>query len=111
MNDLLSAWDATGVLANIELVSDVDDETLIPRNAEWMVKANIAIMIAGEYGIPISQSMAVDATQSVEEWLKATLSLTEVQPPATLPRGSGNRHFDDYETDFFIPTGSGKDNF
>ena len=107
LNDMLSSWNANGVLTGVRLLNDINAETFIPRDAEWAVKANLAIILAGEYGVEISTAMAYDASNSLAEMTKARIDLSEINPPDILPRGSGNIQRDD--SDFFPAYGA--DNF
>jgi hypothetical protein len=104
MNDLLAHWDATGTLKGVPLMDDVNDTVDCPRYAERAIKASIAVMIAGEYNVPVTQAMAVDVSDGLAAMIAAGGSLSiDIEFPDTLPRGSGNR--DDYYTyvdeDFF----------
>ena len=104
LNDLLASWDATGTLKGVARVYDVSDELSEPRHATWALKANVALSLAGEYGIALSQGMVYDATESVNQMVTAATNLRDVEFPSTLPIGSGNR--DEYGTGYdrdFIP--------
>lgn len=111
LNDMLSSWSSTETLTGVEQIEDVNDETLIPRYAEWAVKANLTIMLASEYQIPVTQGMAHDATYSKSEMVKARLNLLEIDYPPTLPIGSGNHVNWATDRDFFTPEESAKENF
>lgn len=103
LNDLLSTWDATGTLKGVAPIQDVGEDLKEPRYATWALKANIAILLAGEYGIEVTRALANDASQSLTELIKASINLQDLEYPSTLPIGSGNR--DDYgygyDRDFF----------
>jgi hypothetical protein len=105
LNDLLAHWDATGTLKGVPLMDDVNDTVNCPRYAERAIKASIAVMIAGEYNVPVTQAMAVDVTDGVGAMIAAGPSINiGIEFPDTLPVGSGNR--DDYYTyvdDNFFP--------
>ena len=105
MNDILAHWDANGTLKGVPLLNDINDRVACPRYAERAIKASIAIMIAGEYNVPVTQAMAEDVYSGVSAMIAAgnTLSI-DIEYPDTLPVGSGNR--DDYYTyvdDNFFP--------
>ena len=101
LNDLLSTWDATGTLKGVPPIAEVDDIVKAPRHALWALKANVAILLAGEYGIQVSQAMANDATSSMREMVKASIDLSNVEYPDSLPSGSGNINTDYADEDFF----------
>ena len=90
LNDLLAQWGTNGTLQGAVPVENVDDEVVVPRFADGALKANLAIRLIGEFGGDVTQAMAFDATDSLNELLKASLDLT-VSYPSTLPVGSGNQ--------------------
>jgi hypothetical protein len=103
LNDILNSWNATGVLKGIGPVEDTDKDLLEPDYASWALKATLAVMIAGEYGIEITQAMAADKTESMNALISATADLNNTEYPSTLPIGSGNRdqYGYGYDRDFF----------
>jgi len=103
LNDLIKSWGASGLLVGVAPVQDVGDDLNEPDEATWALKANIAVIIAGEYRIEITQSMAVDASQSKNLLITATANLNDTEYPSTLPIGSGNRnqYGYGYDRDFF----------
>lgn len=90
LNDLLSNWDGTGILKGTDPVMNPSDELAVPRYASWAIKSNLALMIAGEYGIQISQALAFDAVNSMNSLLSISLDKSPLPYPSTLPRGSGS---------------------
>ena len=103
LNDMLVSWDATNTLKGVPPVMNADDELAAPRYAIGAIKANVAILIAGEYGITVTQSMAYDASNSLSELVKASINLRGIEYPSTLPVGSGNRDEfgDGYDRKYF----------
>lgn len=103
LNDLLAQWDSTGVLKGIPPVQDVDTELMEPRYSTAALKAQVAVIIAGEYGIPVSTALAQDLTGSLNSMLSANTDLQNLEFPSTLPIGSGNRdeYGTGYDRDFF----------
>lgn len=91
LNDLLKAYNGTGLLKGVAPVSNVDDDLLEPDESTWMLKANLAIMLAGEYRIPVTQGMAADAMLSKSAWISSSTNLSNIEYPSTLPLGSGNQ--------------------
>lgn len=90
LNDMLSEWGTNDILKGAIPVAVVGDELIIPRFSLGAVKANLAIRMAGEYDRPITQAMAFDASNSLNSLTIATLDLSDVDYPSTLPLGSGN---------------------
>jgi hypothetical protein len=101
LNDMLATWGATGVLKGVDPVMNATDEVKAPRYAIWAIKANVAILIAGEYGIEVSRSLANDATSSLAQMLSVEIDMTNMPFPSTLPRGSGNYWGVGWEDSFF----------
>lgn len=111
LNDILNSWNATGLLKGIGPVDDEGTDLQEPDYATWALKATLAIMIAGEYGIDVTQAMAVDKTDSMSALVTASANLNDTEYPSTLPIGSGNRnqYGYGYDRDFFPE--NNKENF
>ncbi len=90
LNDMVKTWGAVGILKGVTPVIDVGDDLNEPDESSWALKANLAIMMAGEYRVEVSQSMAIDATNSLEGLISSSTDLESVPLPSTLPMGSGN---------------------
>lgn len=103
LNDMLSAWNATGLLEGVDLAANPGDAFEAPRESLWMIKANLALTLAGEYAINPSQMMLEDARNSMSSWIKSSVQLRQLNFPGTLPRGSGNQWQEDtgWYRDFF----------
>lgn len=103
LNDLLSAWDATGVLKGVAPVESADTDLEEPRYATGAIKAHLAIILAGEYGVPLSPSLIGEADHFMRYLVTASTNLEDVAFPSTLPKGSGNRndYGIGYDRDFF----------
>jgi len=103
MNDLLSLWDATGTLKGVAPVMGADDEVNADRHELYAIKSNVAIGLAGEYGIPVNQSLAHNANTALSGLVSANINLRDIKYPSTLPVGSGNRDEfgTGYDRDFF----------
>jgi hypothetical protein len=108
LNDMLAEWNANGTLKGADPVNAVGDQVQIPREAEGAVKANLAIRLAGEYERPVTQAMAFDATNSMNEFLSSSIDLDNIDYPSTLPIGSGNQRW--YQDTFgeYFPESSKK---
>ncbi len=66
------------------------DTVNIPREAVGMYKDNLAIYMGGQYGTPISQSLAKSAEDSMALVLNMFQGSIDVAYPDTLPIGTGN---------------------
>jgi hypothetical protein len=103
LNDLLASWGATGTIEGIDPIMNPSDELITPREADWALKSNLAVVISGEYGIQVNQILTTEADNALSEFVKSRLSLTQIAYPSTLPKGSGNYHndYEDWNSDFF----------
>jgi hypothetical protein len=111
LNNLLSTWDASGVLKGVPPIADVGMEVEAPRYAIGALQAQVAIMLAGEYGVSVSSSLAAEVTLFVDQLIAASINLQDIKYPSTLPVGSGNQdgYGADYYRDYF--PGTGRRNF
>ena len=91
-------------------VEDVGDELEVPRYSLAALKANLAIRLAPEDDRIVTQGMAFDATDSLNELVKAEINLSNIPLPSTLPIGSGNQIGYTDEFNQFFPDGK-KRNF
>lgn len=90
LNDMLSAWEPTHQLG-FSPVSDVSDEVRIPRFANAAVIDSLAIMLSPEYSRTVSPALAASARSNMGMMMRATIDLSNVDMPSTLPLGSGNQ--------------------
>ncbi len=91
LNDMLSTWDATGMLKGVFPVEAVESIVNVPRFAEWAIKANLSLILAGEYSKTVTPAMINDATQSRNGMVVALVDFDDIKLPETLPTGSGNK--------------------
>lgn len=103
LNDLLASWDSTGVLKGITPVMDVSEDLMEPRYSTWAIKTHVAAILAGEYGVQVTQALAADVVNSMNSMLSASINLQDLEFPSTLPIGSGNRNLygEGFDRDFF----------
>lgn len=103
MNDMLAQWDAAGTLKGVPLIDDSADHVNCPRYADRAIKGALAILIAGEYNVPVSQAMAVDASDGLAAMIAAGNNWKDIELPDTLPKGSGNKvDYNYYDDDNFF---------
>ena len=103
LNDLLSAWDATGTLKGIAPISTIGTNLWEPRYATAALKATIAVKLCGEYGLLVPPALAKDEIDSMSSMIAASFNGQALALPSTLPVGSGNRNEfgTGYDRDFF----------
>lgn len=92
LRDMLNAWNAAGKLIGAQTPEDVNEELRVPNYALGAIKANLAIMLAGEYNLPITAVLAGEAEMMSRDLATAQNSRDslDVLLPPTLPIGSGN---------------------
>lgn len=90
LNDWASALETGYIALGFTPVVNSGDTVNIPRQAVGMYKTNLAIYIAGQYGMPISQSLVKSAQDSMSMVLNTFQGVIIPQLPDTLPIGDGN---------------------
>jgi hypothetical protein len=110
LNDLIAQWGAVSILKGVPPLADVNDVILAPPEAIPALKANVTILLAGEYGTPVSQSMAHGATESLAFLITSAFDIETPVFSDTLPQGSGNTEGYEY-TYFDYYDGKIPDNF
>ena len=90
LNDWASALEASKLQLGFSPVANPADTVNIPSQCVGMYKNNLAMYIAGEYGAPITQTLAQAARDSMNQALISFAPVIEVEFPDTLPIGSGN---------------------
>ncbi len=110
LNDLLAVWGANGTLTGIDPIMNTSDALITPREADWALKANLGVVLAGEYGEQVNQVLLNEANVALAEFIKSRVDLRQLKFPSTLPKGAGNygRNYE-WDDDFF--PADKKDNF
>lgn len=84
------------------------DTINIPRGAVGYFKDALALYIAGQYGAPIPQTLAISAQMTKTAALNAFQVPIDVQYPDTLPVGSANECDSIIDDEHFFPTNLNK---
>ncbi len=90
LNDLMMTLDADGIKLGYQKVSAQTDEIGVPDWALSMVKYNLAMALAPEYGKAVPASVAVIGQGALEIARSRTVEWPNPDFPNTLPVGSGN---------------------
>jgi len=103
LNDLMTAWESSGLPLGYTIVSNISDEVTVPAFALLAIKQNLAIALAPEFGAVADQILFVNAANA-----KKDLTLAIVRPrrscyPSTLPIGSGSKGNGSFDTPNFYP--------
>ena len=99
--NMLAEWDLIDILSGIEPTTDTGTDMMEPRGLTSAIRSNLATRLAGQYEKPVTQSLAIKASRGMAAIITINARKTTVEPPSTLPMGSGNRRTWDNDTDFF----------
>ncbi len=93
LNNLMVEADAGGTKLGYTIVSSQTDEITTPDWTYGAMESNLAVRIAPEYEVTVSNELAVQASETWKIVLKRTVELGAVNYPTTLPIGSGNEYW------------------
>ena len=102
LNNLMTEFEADGTHLNYTIVSDSSDTITTPDWANSFMESNLALRLASEFEVQVSQTLAMQASKAEDIIIKRTAQLGTVLFPNTLPIGSGNETF--YYDRFFKDT-------
>ncbi len=91
VNLYMSAQSANGIDVGFTKLGDLGDTVTVPDGALMGMIANVAILMAGQFGAVVSSSLAAQAAVGVAALRKLGVpQIASTQYPDTLPTGSGN---------------------
>jgi hypothetical protein len=90
MNRFMFMLSANGVNLGYTEVSDLGDAITIPSGAIMGLVKNLAILLAPQYDVPVTQELRVQATEALRAMRRLGTTRQPTQRPCTLPIGSGN---------------------
>ena len=93
LNVMLESWNATGTLKGVDPVADSGTNLREPGYATWALQSNLAIILAGEYGVEVSPGLGNEAAMTLRDMISASINLQNLEFPSTLPIGSGEGYF------------------
>jgi len=100
-NDLIVQLQIDGITFGATIVTVKEDETDVPDWAQEMIKTQLALRLADEFGRAISALLVERADRA----MRAVMRMVRIQRPSampnTLPRGSGN--YDSSRSSRFFP--------
>lgn len=103
MNNFMLALDAEGVTLGYTEVTDLGDDVTIPTGALRGLIANMAIEVAPDYNGVISPGLQIAAAEGLKTMRILGQSMAGTRYPATLPIGSGNYDFGNFDDQHFYP--------
>ena len=110
MNDMLLEWADIGLTPAFNEVFNSSDTIEVDGNARAAIKSNLAMRSASAFQKPVTQTLALLASDSIARLEASTDFIGEVELPDTLPIGSGNQCPDNNIDQRFFPSGK-KENF
>jgi hypothetical protein len=103
MNNYMTAQAANGINLGYTVVTDLGDEITVPAGAIQGMIANVAIMVAPQFGAEVSQGLIVQAKIGLQAMRQLGVTIGKMQFPGTLPIGSGNEPTDNgFNNDHFF---------
>ena len=94
INVYMSAQDTNGIKLGFTWLNDLGDTVTIADGAIMGLIANVAVVMAGEYNMPVSQSLLTEAATGLDAMRKIGVQIGSTAFPETLPIGSGNEFTD-----------------
>jgi hypothetical protein len=96
LDSMMAAWNAKGIRVGYPVPgspndSDIDDQTNVPDSANEAIYLNLAIRIAPSIGKVVSPDTKANAKMAYDTLLSIAAMPMEMQLPATMPSGAGNR--------------------
>jgi len=91
MNDYMASIAAfPGINLGYTVVSSLGDAVTIPEGAIRGLKANLAIALAPQYSVPLTQELLIAAQAGQKAMLSISFKIRPTKFSSTFPRGSGN---------------------
>lgn len=93
MNSWVAMIEAKGMRLGYTPVSDAADEITVPDGAIMGIGANVAIMVAADYGMAVPPSLAVEASEGMDAIRHLAVHMPQTAMDPNLPVGSGSGSF------------------
>ena len=104
MNDYMASIAAyPGINLGYTVVNNLGDPVTIPEGAIRGLKANLAIALAPQYSVPLTQELLIASQAGQKAMLAISFKIRRTQFGSTLPRGSGNDTRTNGRTSPFYP--------
>ena len=107
LDTMMASWEARGIrigypMAGTPGASDIDAATSVTEVASSAIITNLARQLAPSYGKTVSAETAATARKALATLSNTTISIPEMQFPASLPRGAGQKAWrGGYQNPFF----------
>lgn len=99
LDGMMAEWNGKGIRLGYPIPgspenSALDSETDVPDSANEAVISNLAIRLAPSYGKQVMMQTMVTAKNALNVILSRATMPMEMQMPATMPSGAGNKNLD-----------------
>lgn len=101
LNDMMTEWDALGYSLGFTLLTNITDTVTVPAGAIGGIKSNLAMRLAPEFDVEVTQGLAAQAKSGLQAVMNISVVVQPTQLPDTLNIGSGNE--DEPYIDHFYP--------
>lgn len=98
MNNFMADLESQGVKLGYTMVDTLNDPITIPRGAVNGLIANMAVLVAPEYGGVVTDTLVQQAVSGMRTMRILGQRIPRSRYPATLPRGSGSEQDGAFDT-------------
>lgn len=94
LNDMMIALaDHDGISLGYTIASSITDEVTTPDWSHGMMRARLALLLADEFGKPLTAGLVAKATEYTAGVRRRTIRLSRPSLPSGLPTGQGNSSY------------------
>ncbi len=91
LNAMIRRWEADGISLGWMPNDNPSDEVLVPDEAVQAVAANLAVVLAPEYGVSVSGVVAQMAAAGMNDLMRDQAIATPIRPILSVPESSNYR--------------------
>src|SRR3990167_3117114 len=97
LNSMMAEWNGKGLRLGFPLPTnpdedDLDEQTYVPDHANEAIITNLAVRLAPMVGKVLSPDTRVAAKNALNNLMARLAAPIEMQMPAGMPSGAGNKH-------------------
>lgn len=91
LNAMIRRWEADGISLGWMPNDNPSEEVLVPDEAVQAVAANLAVVLAPEYGVAVSAVVAQMASAGMNDLMRDQAVATPIRPILSVPESSNYR--------------------
>lgn len=91
LNAMIRRWEADGISLGWMPNDNPSEEVLVPDEAVQAVAANLAVVLAPEYGVAVSAVVAQMETAGMNDLMRDQAVATPIRPILSVPESSNYR--------------------